>query len=737
MPRRKSTFRSCGHRFINSLTIILIFLSIAPIRGSEADHGRDNYAQAVSKSYNFKFGNDSPFLPSNAKIEGNEFLQASSFPTAAYCGHCHDAIYQQWRQSLHSNSFRAPFYKKNVDILADTKGIEDTRHCEGCHNPISLFSGALTQNSVVADRSFDEDGITCSVCHSIQQLQPTYGLGSYVMGIPAVIVDERGEPVPGIVPDSDILSHPERHSKAVMRDFYRSPQFCGSCHKANIPRALNNYKWLRAIGVYDEWQNSSWSKQSPLPFYEKPYTTCQDCHMSPDGTQDKYLKNGEQVASHRWLGGNTAVPFYYGYDEQLKKTTEFLQAQRLNIDLFALRVAGSSELVAPLGSVDFTLQPESRVEAAVVVQNRGLGHSLIPEQRDIYEAWVEFLVKDSSGQEIFHSGYINGDGTLDREAHSFTNRNVDKNGNPILRHEIWLRRALAFDNTISPGRSSVVRYEFGIPKDARSPLTITARVNYRHFNEGYVNFVLGEKHSAYPIVEMASQTRSLNLGKNGASQPGTQDNPDWMRWNNWGIALLEAQRYADAVSAFERVIALRPGYADGFTNIGFANLLWEKYEPAETYLEKSLSLSPINPRASYYQALVDRRLGRLSSAEVKLSKLETQFPMSRDVHRELGITEYLEHKDSSARQQFESVQSIDPDDLMSHYYLSLLYRRIGMKQEAETQAALYEDKRDDQTAITSRLAFFRSNPDLADESVSWHLHRDTGKSSAISRGPGN
>ena len=34
----------------------------------------------------------------------------------------------------------------------------------------------------------------------------------------------------------------------------------------------------------------------------------------------------------------------------------------------------------------------------VVVQNKNIGHSLIPEVRDLYEAWVELTVKDATGR---------------------------------------------------------------------------------------------------------------------------------------------------------------------------------------------------------------------------------------------------------------------------------------------------------------------------------------------------
>ena len=40
---------------------------------------------------------------------------------------------------------------------------------------------------------------------------------------------------------------------------------------------------------------------------------------------DYGAKNGTFV-SHRWLAGNTAVPFYYGFNEQMDKTMAFLRS---------------------------------------------------------------------------------------------------------------------------------------------------------------------------------------------------------------------------------------------------------------------------------------------------------------------------------------------------------------------------------------------------------------------------
>ncbi|HEX3437087.1 MAG TPA: hypothetical protein VHT24_10015 [Pseudacidobacterium sp.] len=46
------------------------------------------------------------------------------------------------------------------------------------------------------------------------------------------------------------------------------------------------------------------------------------------------------------------------------------------------------------------------VEPYVVVQNKNTGHSLIPEDRDLYEVWTQFTMKDASGVVIYESGFL-------------------------------------------------------------------------------------------------------------------------------------------------------------------------------------------------------------------------------------------------------------------------------------------------------------------------------------------
>ena len=697
------------------------------------------FHDSIAARYNYAFGKDSPFLPSNATDVSGQFLSPKSFSTADYCGHCHQEAFHQWRQSAHSNSFRAPWYIKNVNMLIDEKGVQYSRHCEGCHNPVALLSGDLSQG-MPKKRPFEQEGLTCSVCHSIVSTD-TAGTGSWVMGTPAVLVDENGAPVTRPVSDAEILAHLDRHSKAVMRPLYKTAEFCAACHKAAIPRELDDYKWLRAISLYDEWQGASFTKQSPLPFYRKDsVSTCQTCHMIREplrsGAVDPGAKDGKLV-SHRWLGGNSLIPQYYKYDEQAQKLAEFLKNGAnsigvLNVDIFAIEkdsgsdTAGENLLAAPLGLTPFTVTPGQTLIADVVIQNKGIGHSLIPEQRDFYESWIDFTVKDSAGKVLAESGFVQPDGNLDPSAHSFTNRLINGKGELNDLHQIWHNRVLAYNNTIQSGRSQLARYRFRLPKKATDIVSLTATVKYRRFNQHFIDYAMAAKRYPMPVLEIASETKTIQLGENAPAPPQSGENPEWMRWNNYGIALLDAQQYQAAVDAFKKVAAFRPEYADAWTNMAVVEIPWERYDDAKVHLAKALELLPGDSRALYYRALVERNAGQVEEAIADLEAMVAKYPRSRDGLRELGFSYYQKHDYARARDAYERLQAVDPDDLAAHYQLAILYRRLGEKEKAAVESARFADQKDDPTASEYALEFLRKHPEVAAESVAWHTHDLTG-----------
>src|ERR1039457_3005486 len=462
----------------------------------------------------------------------------------------------------------------------------------------------------------------------------------------------------------------------------------------------------------------------------------------PAGSTEPGAKDGK-FASHRWLGGNTLIPQFYKFDEQADKVAGCLKNASdgkgvLNVDVFALEkesaaaTASDQVLVAPLGLSSFSLAAGETLVADVVIQNRGIGHSFIPEQRDFYEAWVSFTVKDGSGKTLAKSGFIQPDGNLDPGAHSFTSRLINNKGELNDLHQIWHNRVLAYNNTIQSGRSQLVRYRFRLPKDIAGQVSLTATVKYRRFNQHFIDYGITQtglqepKPYPMPIIDMASETRILNIGANAPVPPYPSKNKEWMRWNNYGIALLDAQQYQAAVHAFERVAALRPDYADAFTNMAVVEISWEKYDDAKSNLAKALALLPGDPRALYYRALVERNAGQVAEAIADLEAVLAKYPRAKDGLRELGFSYYQQHDYAAARDIYVRLQAVDPDDLAAHYQLAILYRRLGDKPTAALESAKFAHQKDDPTASTYALEFLRKHPEVASESVVWHTHDLTG-----------
>jgi len=245
------------------------------------------------------------------------------------------------------------------------------------------------------------------------------------------------------------------------------------------------------------------------------------------------------------------------------------------------------------------------------------------------------------------------------------------------------------------------------------------------------------------VVEIAAQSASMNLGFNQGN-PNEDAKIQLLRWNNYGISLLGQLQYWQAERAFQKVVQIDPTYADGYINIAlaeysqlienkkespdgignmsFANPGYEKYESALKSLDRALKMSPRNPRALFYQGVIYRLQNRLSVAADNQSYLTSTFPRFRQAKQELGYIYFLQKNYAMAQSQFENLQSINPDDLTAHYYLSLIYNRLGMKDKATVEAAQYSEQRDDPTVGALAQDFWRRYPAVGDELTPYHVH---------------
>lgn len=691
---------------------------------------------------------EGPFSPSNARTENGGLIPSDQFFPAERCAGCHRDSHNEWSESLHRNSGRAPFYKESVDILERTRGSEVTQHCESCHAPISVFSGALLKGSKES-RAMDDEGVTCSVCHSITEVRLD-GTGSYTIRRPSLLAREDGSPIYGDISDAAIMADIPGHRRAVMRPLLKTPEFCGTCHKSAVTLPLNKYKLLRGFSAYDEWQQSAASRETVAPFYKRETRAdCRTCHMPRvKGTNDAGAKNGT-IASHRWLGANTLTPLFYKQTRQAELTEKFLRDGVLSVDIFALKRDSTGELIAPLNfSSDTTvqLQPGEEVTAEVVIFNRKAAHSFPPELRDMYEPWVEFEAIDATGKTIFHSGFIKPDGALDETAHVYKTILLDDAGRSITRHQVWVARVKAYDNFIPPGRSDIARYRFRVPKDERtggfSAVKLRARVNYRRFIHEYTDYVL-KRHNAtdlkVPIVRMAETelqlvSRDQKARRGKPNREALTREQQSRRWNDYGIGLLEQAQYGPASEAFRRASALNPSDPYLLINAAIAEMRTERYGPEREQLHKAMALlaqalklpAPkvdlTHARARFFRALVLRGVGHTQAAADELAKIAHEYPSDREVQRQLGQSLYALGRATEARAAFEAVLAVDPNDHGAYQYLAPIYAAENRTSDARWARSLYLLWRDDPMVDPVAARFYRANPQWVEERVTSHAH---------------
>lgn len=684
------------------------------------------YQDMVAKSYDLRFGQN-PFAPSNASSTTGTFIPGSKFLPASRCAQCHTDTHAQWRQSAHGNAFREPFYQKNVKDIISQRNIAHTRHCESCHNPAALFSGALTDKPSFKQRPFDEDGVSCIACHSIQDVNRR-GIGGYVMGEPALLVKEDGARLLEGVTDQQILDDIPSHRRAMMRPVLKSPEFCGACHKSQVPRELNDYKFLRAFMVADELQMSSFSKESPHPFYVRDKETCNSCHMKPEAAPlfDVSAKQGV-IKSHRWAAANTAIPAFYKFSEQLDAVTKTLEGDVMGIDIFAVhrQPKGSTkeEFLAPLNRSQFKIERGDTLTADVVITNKNIGHSFPPELRDFYEAHVEFIVADAAtGKTLFRSGFIKPDGYLDETAHNYKTYLVMADGSFNDRHHIWKTRVIAQNNMIGSGRSDIARYRFQLPKDLNDSIKITARLKYRRFTRVFSDYALG-KSVDFPVVTMATAEYTMRLGDNDALAPVKGTMPDWRRWNNYGIALFDNRQFALAADVFARVAELDETYRPmALTNRALALIEIDRWDDASKLVDAALELNPNLYRTLFQRARIRRQRGQLAEAEADIRRVLEAYPRDRLSLQQLGELSKIKRDFAGAREAFERILQIDPEDAGSHYNLMLIYRKLGMNDEAKVEAKIFSDLKDDPGALPVASEFLRRHPEMKGESVPFHVH---------------
>lgn len=488
-----------------------------------------------------------PFAPSYARTATGQLINPEQLAHSASCGTtgCHEQIVAEWEPSAHRFSAMNPPFQAVQKEFASDRSAADTRYCAGCHDPISLFAGAKDIHNLDLSAPGMQEGASCVVCHTISHVDQR-GNADYVLTPPTKYLGENGAGLAKRVSDFLIRAYPRQHLADYDRNILRTPEFCGACHKQFIPEALNRFGDSPGQNQFDEWRKSHWYNE-----HEPEGTlSCRDCHMrlvpgsaDPGAGEAGDLRRSADDGAHRHHGAIASNLFMANVlklphrEEYTRLTEAWLKGETVLPEIADLYPPGPIAPIEILASAEgaTTSQP---FEFQIVVRNRKVGHAFITGPLDFLRVWLHTRVTDADGRllaewgaidpqtrdildepgVIHQSGRKRDSGTLVLEGVP-----LDEAGREIVRHELWRKAGGKGQRTIFPRYADKQVYRLTIPEDARGPLQVTARLNFRRYRQDFLDRVVPdmERQSGVlqPTVTLDTATRAVAVTPTAPAAP--------------------------------------------------------------------------------------------------------------------------------------------------------------------------------------------------------------------------
>lgn len=433
-------------------------------------------------------GRTPPFYPSLINTITGKPVSSSEFMSPDICGGCHAEIFAQWKGSMHSHAFHDPVFQALWKIGSqETKGFTD-KLCAGCHTGI----GTVSEEVVLKDGEFQvspiaKRGVQCDLCHTI--IKSTFLETPTHEPQNASIVVAPGEIKRGPYKDSVSPFH-----KTAYSELHTRSEFCANCH--NVYHPVTNFHIER---TYDEWKFSVYAQNG---------IQCQDCHMMP-------LKQAIEAARTLKKQSNPGKACVMGPDRDQLRTHEFVGANftvtgllnsPAHAELARERLKSAAELAL---TVPESAEPANLATVSVRVINVGAGHNLPTSLTEVRQMWLEVKVRDAAGTTLYHSGAVDGQGTIDPKAKMFHAKAVNKQGDHT--YKPWEINRFEYNSTIPPKGAVTTDYAFLVPSRVTGPLSVSATLRYRSYPQSLADLLLGKDSIPLPIVDMVHQERVIRL----------------------------------------------------------------------------------------------------------------------------------------------------------------------------------------------------------------------------------
>ena len=347
----------------------------------------------------------------------------SGFHPAEDCAQCHQAIYDQWRHSMHAHALTSPvtIVQNNqvvMTTLADTDEPDPKRICINCHAPVgAILADGVTlplEGSFLVSEEFVNEGVNCATCHQFKGESVAAGGGWTDL----FLADLRaGSNFSG--PYDDAVGNPYHHSETTT--VFENPEIlCLNCHNVNVDLDGDG----EIVAGPDLVLQNTFSEY--LEYRENGGTqTCLDCHMPIVPGQTRAAESAsipfEQdfnapdriVRDHSFVGVDYPINLRPDEDPQRAQREALLESAAL-MDL-----------------VNVTMLDSTTLSFEVLVTNNDLGHYLPTGFAFSRQMWLEVVVTDDFGNILFTSGVINSNTDDLCDANT-----MDDPGNPMAQYII-------------------------------------------------------------------------------------------------------------------------------------------------------------------------------------------------------------------------------------------------------------------------------------------------------------
>jgi tetratricopeptide (TPR) repeat protein len=503
------------------------------------------------------------------------------------------------------------------------------------------------------------------------------------------------------------------------------------------------------------------------------------------------------IHSHRFGAANTAVAYVNNDEKQLEETKNFLTSGFISVDIFSASPVESmpgqpemrrrsegpqlastfavgeeaeqsgavflrdvGKLAAPLDRAGAKVEPGSTVKVDVVVRTRKIGHFFPAGTVDSFDIWLELKGTDANGKPVFWSGRVedDGKGPVEPGAHFYRSYQLDGEGNPINKRNAFLTRSVLYVRLIPPGAADVAHYRVKIPKDAKGPIKLQAKLNYRKFSHYYTQFsyagqpqpgdpsLVSVNHDSrsysfspanipknvsgaikdripdLPIITLAEATSMLQLGSGPTDWKPIVEKKDRERWNDWGIGMLLQGDLKAAEYAFTRVTEAEPEYADGWLNVARALIQEGETDRAKPFLERALKIDASLGRTHFFKAMVQKADGDYDGALQSLRTVTSKYPRDRVALNQLGRILFLKREYKQAIEALQATLQVDPEDVQAHYTLMLCYRGVGDAENAAREEKLFRRFKADESSQSITAKQRMLSPEDNNERQTIHDH---------------